>query len=436
MRKIARRLSLFVGILLLPLLVSCSPADGSAAISPSTQPAAAQTSGASAAVDTSYFADASLETAVRAALKKPSGALTDEDFASITEFSYTGTAAKPLSSLDGIEQLENLESLAIENAGLTDLNALASLQNLKSLSLRGNRIQSLAPLSQLAQLEKLDLIHNLIQDVAPLAGLENLTELFLDFNQVSDLTPLNGLTKLTQLGFTDNKVTSLQFLTSLTGMQCLYMSGNHGITDYSPIAGLASIRRISVDFFNRGDLAVLKSFPALYSVTFYGTEVTPAPDQLNPDLAPYDELLTEADRILNSVVTDEMTDYEKESAIYSYVVDNVAYGYINGDQENSAYSARGALIHKKCVCMGFSNALCLLLNKAGIDCISINDNADHAWNIVKLDDGYYHADASRASMNHAIDRYLNMTDEVAKQDREWDAASYPACIVTKYAVQP
>ncbi len=130
-------------------------------------------------------------------------------------------------------------------------------------------------------------------------------------------------------------------------MQCLYMSGNHGIMDYSPIAGLESIRRISVDFFNRDDLAVLKSFPALYSVTFYGTEVTPAPDQLNPDLAPYDELLTEADRILDSVVIDGMTDYEKESAIYSYVVDNVVYGYINGDQENSAYSARGALIYYK-----------------------------------------------------------------------------------------
>lgn len=436
MRNIVRRLSLIVGILLLPLFVSCGYADGSAEISPSPQPAPAQTNGASAAADMSYFADASLEKAVRTALNKPSGAVTDEDFASITEFSYTGSTAKPLSSLEGIEQLKNLESLAIENAGLTDLGALTSLQNLKSLSLRSNRIQSLAPLSGLVRLEKLDLIHNLIQDVSPLSGLENLSELFLDFNHVSDLTPLGGLTKLTQLGFTDNNVTDLQFLTSLAGMECLYISGNHGITDYSPIAGLASIRRISVDFFNRDDLAMLKSFPALYSVTFYGTEVTPAPDQLNPDLTPYDELLTEADKVLSSVVTDEMTDYEKECAIYLYVVDNVAYGYIDGDQENSAYSARGALIHKKCVCMGFSNALCLLMNKAGIECISINDNADHAWNIVKLDDGYYHVDASRASMNHAKDRYLNMTDEVAKLDREWDAENYPACTGTKYAVQP
>ncbi len=122
MRNIVRRLSLIVGILLLPLLISCSPSGSSAAISPSPQPAAAQASGASTAADTSYFADASLETAVRAAIQKPSGELRNEDFESVTEFSYTGSAVKPLSSLEGIEQLENLESLAIENAGLTDLS--------------------------------------------------------------------------------------------------------------------------------------------------------------------------------------------------------------------------------------------------------------------------------------------------------------------------
>ena len=436
MKNVTKYLSLLLGILLLPLLTSCSAAGSSAAPTPDLQTTAAVSSEASPEAVPGYFQDAALEEAVRAAIQKPSGELTREDFESVKEFSYTGSATAPLTSLSGIEQLVNLETLTIQNAGLTDIGALGGLKNLKSLALRSNRIQSLSPLSGLARLETLDLIHNLVTDVGPLSGLQNLTELYLDFNQISDLSPLSGLTKLTKLGFTDNKVSDIQFVSALTDMQCLYMSGNYSIQDYSPITELKSIRRISVDFFDQESIALLESFPALYSVTFFGTEVIPAQNELTPNLTAYYELLDEADKVLASVVKADTTDYEKEYAIYSYIVDNVAYGNIEGDQDGSTYSARGALICKKCVCMGFSHALCLLMNKAGIQCISINDNADHAWNIVKLDDGYYHVDASRASMKHAKDRYFNMTDEVASQDREWNTACYPACTGTEYAGVP
>lgn len=429
-------LNLVLGILLLPFLASCGTVGSGTASTPDLQATATVNSEASPEDVPGYFQDAALEEAVRAAIQKPSGELTKEDFESVTEFSYTGSAAAPLTSLSGIEQLVNLETLTIQNAGLTDIGALSGLKNLKSLALRSNRIQSLSPLSGLVRLETLDLIHNLVTDVSPLSGLENLTELYLDFNQISDLTPLSGLTKLTKLGFTDNKVSDIQFVSALTGMQCLYMSGNYSIQDCSPITGLKSIRRISVDFFDQENIALLESFPALYSVTFFGAEVIPAQNELTPNLASYYELLEEADMVLASVVKADMTDYEKEYAIYSYIVDNVAYGNIEGDQDGSTYSARGALISKKCVCMGFSHALCLLMNKAGIECISINDNADHAWNIVKLDGGYYHVDASRASMKHAKDRYFNMTDDVASQDREWDAACYPACTGAAYEGVP
>ena len=64
-------------------------------------------------------------------------------------------------------------------------------------------VTDLNPLAGLAQLEHLSLMDTQVSDLAPLARLTNLKCLYLYGTQTSDLTPLAGLTNLVILGVGD-----------------------------------------------------------------------------------------------------------------------------------------------------------------------------------------------------------------------------------------
>ena len=120
-----------------------------------------------------FFEDKALESAVRAALGKPFGYLTQEDLLKVRDLDARGLG---IQSLSGIEYCLNLESLDLDT----------------------NQISSLKPLEQLGRPESpfdstlgfLNLDGNQISDLTPLAGLFNLYGLSLFNNQVADIGPL------------------------------------------------------------------------------------------------------------------------------------------------------------------------------------------------------------------------------------------------------
>lgn len=102
------------------------------------------------------------------------------------------------------------------------------------------------------------------------------------------------------------------------------------------------------------------------------------------------------------------TDYQKIKAIYDYLCENVDYAHdhlpvcASGGCTGYEHSAHAALIEGESVCQGYTLALYRMALEAGVDarCIAgigygdgINPE-NHAWNIVKLDDYYYNADAT------------------------------------------
>ncbi len=124
------------------------------------------------------------------------------------------------------------------------------------------------------------------------------------------------------------------------------------------------------------------------------------------DAAHYREAIDEAKRIVDTVPED-YNEYETAMYLYRYLTVNVDYysGDYYGDTDwNLLYDA---LIKKKTVCAGYSEAMYVLYNLAGIECFPIygyiNDSSysfdpskpyhgGHVWNIAKLGDTYYEFD--------------------------------------------
>ena len=98
------------------------------------------------------------------------------------------------------------------------------------------------------------------------------------------------------------------------------------------------------------------------------------------------------------------TTYQKVQAIYNWITANVKYDYshMNDPTYLLQYSAYAAAVQKQAVCQGYANLFYRLANDAGVDCRIItgkaynsDGTADHAWNIVRMEDEkYYCLDAT------------------------------------------
>ena len=111
------------------------------------------------------------------------------------------------------------------------------------------------------------------------------------------------------------------------------------------------------------------------------------------------------EQIINSLALDGKNDYEKVSAIYEYVINNVVYDFSDDEDNKVRYSAYGALYNGKAVCQGFSQLFYRLVKEAGLSCRIISGVADdggHAWNIVSIDGIYYLTDSTWDIYNDKI----------------------------------
>lgn len=64
-------------------------------------------------------------------------------------------------------------------------------------------------------------------------------------------------------------------------------------------------------------------------------------------------------------------------------------------REAMRYTAYGALVNGQAVCQGYALAYQDIMNALGVPCITVaSEKIDHAWNMVKLNDSYYHVDVT------------------------------------------
>lgn len=123
------------------------------------------------------------------------------------------------------------------------------------------------------------------------------------------------------------------------------------------------------------------------------------------------------------------TDYEKELYFHNYICENVVYDE-NTITQSGAYgdTAHSALLDGKSICEGYSRAMQLLLDHAGIDnYLVVGDGVSedgiepHMWNVVEIDGEKYHIDVTWDDTFSEEDYgylYFNVNDEFITRDHK------------------
>ncbi len=161
------------------------------------------------------------------------------------------------------------------------------------------------------------------------------------------------------------------------------------------------------------------------------------------------KIYDKAKSVLRGALKDGMSDLEKETAIYSWIVNKVNYDWTHQDRmretPRESFTPYGGLVNRKAVCLGFATTFQLLCDLAGVDCITVvgaahSSSSDHGWNMVRLDGKWYCVDvtwdANRREQGSVWGtsgpdrwRYFNITsDEMAETDHQWDYANTPEAV--------
>ena len=143
-----------------------------------------------------------------------------------------------------------------------------------------------------------------------------------------------------------------------------------------------------------------------------------------------------AKAVLDEIITDGMSAYEKELAIYDWMVDNIGQGsghIISMPGQNSeSFTPRDVLLNHNAVCVGYATTFRLLANMEGME-VHIVHNDYHSWDMVKLDDGEWYQLDIYSDVNGSKYRNFNMTDEQARNGHDWDDSALPEAKGTKYS---
>src|SRR6266496_2461958 len=150
--------------------------------------------------------DPGLNAAIREALQKPNGPLTEQDLLSLINLD---ASSRDVSSVEGLEAARNLQRLFLDSNRLTNFSLPGTLTNLIELNLSFNPLTNCSFPAGLMKLDTLILRGNQLTNVTMPGSLTALTQLHLAINRLASFTLPSGLTNLTSLDLAENMFTSL-----------------------------------------------------------------------------------------------------------------------------------------------------------------------------------------------------------------------------------
>ena len=152
------------------------------------------------------------------------------------------------------------------------------------------------------------------------------------------------------------------------------------------------------------------------------------------------EAIKKANKVIDEIIIDGMSDYEKELVIHDYIVNNTKYDIDNYKSKTipvESYTDYGVLVNGVGVCEGYAKAFTRLLNIVGIKSLYVqgkSNNGLHAWVMVSIDGKWRHVDITwndpimDDGSNYIRHDYFNITDIVLENDHEWDRTIYPPAV--------
>lgn len=151
----------------------------------------------------------------------------------------------------------------------------------------------------------------------------------------------------------------------------------------------------------------------------------------NPQVtaAKQEEIQKRVEEITGEIISDGMSDVEKEMAINAWLCENAVYD--DGALENAekysftqvdedfydSFTAYGILTGGVGVCASYSASFKLLADAADLESIVVTGYLDgsmpHAWNKVKIEDNWYIVDATNNDNDIIENALLNLSDRAA-----------------------
>lgn len=147
------------------------------------------------------------------------------------------------------------------------------------------------------------------------------------------------------------------------------------------------------------------------------------------------ETLEMAKDVLDEVIEDGMDNYEKEEAVYQWLVENIGHGsggtISRPGMNRSAFTPHDVLTSRSAVCVGYATTFRMFMNMLGMDCHIVH-NEYHSWDLVKLEGEWYHVDVY-SDAHGTLYSNFNMTDAVCRSGHNWDESALPEAKGVKYS---
>ncbi len=164
-----------------------------------------------------------------------------------------------------------------------------------------------------------------------------------------------------------------------------------------------------------------------------------------------------AQEIVDGIITNDMSDFEKAIIIHDWLTFNVDYNhraFLEDSIPDEDHTALGLFENRIAVCDGYSEAFRLMCKCAGLEAIEVRGNCSgrrHAWNQVKIDGVWYNVDVTwddpTTDVNKSIDdnsnvyyAYFLISDEMIERDHVAESETnicpqvYDRKTVLEYAV--
>jgi hypothetical protein len=147
------------------------------------------------------------------------------------------------------------------------------------------------------------------------------------------------------------------------------------------------------------------------------------------------EQLDEKIEEIKSLVDDNMSDYNIALVLHDYLIVNSEYEYVS----SSSATSGGLLLEGKGICDGYAHAYQYLLSLFNIESSIVSSQSmNHAWNLVKIGDDYYHVDCTwddpiSDRFGLAGHTYFMLSDKGIKSDgKHYGFSSDIKCTNTQY----
>ena len=148
------------------------------------------------------------------------------------------------------------------------------------------------------------------------------------------------------------------------------------------------------------------------------------------------ETLDMASGILEGIITEGMSPYEKEKAVYEWMTRNLTHDggllTVIPETEADCDNPYGVLKYHNAVCVGYATTFRLFMEMLEIPCKVVhNSERYHSWDLINLDGGWYHTDiySDVGSCNYS---HFNMTDSIWGQSQSWNRDYFPAADKTEF----